>query len=637
MAAVVAVALMGSVEPAWSKTDSSAAVNETTQVWLTTTSGSNLATKLARQADITFGAQNGQTPNIDVTSTTSYQTVDGFGGAMTDSAAWLIYNSPQRNAIMNDLFSTSGAKFNFVRVPMGASDLSRGNYSYDAMPAGQTDTALAHFSISHDTAYIIPILQQAKGLNSALKLNATPWSAPGWMKFGDSYVGDCSGANNYLNNAYYTTYANYFKKFVTAYQGYNLPIYMVSMQNEPRNCQSSYGSMNMEPADQGNLAGKLRTALGSGVKIMGWDHNWYENGAPSGYPQALINANGGAVDAIGYHCYDSPDGAYSVQTTFHNANQSKAVYFTECTGGGWATNHAANLIWETKNNLIGPMRNWARASTYFSIALDPNGGPNVGGCTNCRGMVTVNNSNGTYTKNEDYYAWAHFAKFVDAGAVRVSSTEAGGISDVAFRNPDGSIVLVALNSNTSSTTFQARWNGKGFRYTLPANSMATFKWMPGTGTAAPATTISSTGWYETVNENSDKCVDAAGWGTANGTVLEQWACAATPATNQQWQFQPTDSGYYKVLNRNAPAQAWDVIGGSAATGDGAKMETWTYAGGTNQQWKPVYLGNGYWKFVARHSAKCLDVTGTSTASGTQLQQWACTGGVSQSFQLLQVS
>lgn len=642
-ACAVAATLLGSSGAAWSSSARGAVVvNESAQVWLTTTSGSNLATTLAQQASVTFGAPTSQAPSIDITSTTSYQTIDGFGGAMTDSAAWLIYNSPQRAAIMNDLFSGSGAQFNFLRLPMGASDLSLSNYSYDAMPAGQTDPSLANFSVSHDTSYIIPLLQQARNLAPDLKINATPWSAPGWMKIGDSYVGSCSGANNYLNPSYYTAYANYFAKFVQAYQGYNLPIYMVSMQNEPRNCNGTYGTMNMEPADQANFATKLRTALNnsgaSGTKILGWDHNWYENGNPTGYPQALIAANAGAVDAIGYHCYDSPDGAYSVQSAFRTAYPSEQVYFTECTGGGWATNHAANFVWELKNNLIGPVRNWARASTYFSLALDPSGGPTVGGCDNCRGMLTVNNSNGTYTKNEDYYAWAHFSKFVDAGAVRVASTDlaSSGLSNVAFRNPDGSIVLVALNSNGSSKTFQVKWDGKAFEYTLPANSVATFTWKPGTGTANPATSISSTAWYEVVNQNSGKCVDTDGWGTANGTVVQQWTCAATLANNQQWQFQPTSSGYYKVVNRHAPAQVWDLIGGSAATANAAKMETWTYGGGTNQQWMPVPLGNGYWKFVARNSAKCLDVTGASTANGTQLQQWTCSGGSAQSFQLLQV-
>jgi glucosylceramidase len=308
---------------------------------------------------------------------------------------------------------------------------------------------------------------------------------------------------------------------------------------------------------------------------------------------------------------------------------------TECTGGSWATNAASNFVWDLQNLLIEPSRNWSKGSLYWSIALDPNGNPHVGGCAGCRGMVTVN-SNGTYTKNEDYYAWGHFSKFVAPGAVRVDSTDlgAGSIETAAFRNPDGSIVLVALNSGSGSRTFQVRWNGQGFPYTLGGNAAATFKWTPGTGGGGGG--IDSSAWYQVVNQNSNACVDDSAGGTANGTSVQQWACGAGN-NNQQWQFRPTDSGYYNVLNRNAAAQneVWDVTGGASATADGAKIQTWAYGGGSNQQWQPVSLGGGFYKLVARNSGKCLDVPAASTANGVQLQQYTCNGTAAQSFRLAQ--
>jgi glucosylceramidase len=128
-------------------------------------------------------------------------------------------------------------------------------------------------------------------------------------------------------------------------------------------------------------------------------------------------------------------------------------------------------------------------------------------------------------------------------------------------------------------------------------------------------------------------------GHANGAAVQQNSCADAQA-NQQWQFQPTDSGYYQVVNRNAAAQShnnlvWDVNGGSWAIADQTPVQLWTFVGGTNQQWMPVPLGNGAYQFVARHSSKCLDTPGASTAVRLQLQQYTCNGTAAQSFTLQQ--
>ena len=836
--AVALAAALGLPVPIVVAVSTAAAQNEPVQVWLTDTSGSTLGPALlAQQANATFGSISSQSPQMNVDPTTTYQSIDGFGGAFTDATAWDIYNSPQRNTIMNDFFASSGASMGFVRVPMGASDLSRNEYSYDDMPSGQTDPNLTNFSISHDTAYIIPLLQQALSLNPSLKLLAAPWSAPAWMKIGDTFTGNCSGTNNYLNPTYYSAYAQYFVKFIQAYKSYGLPIYMVSMQNEPQNCNSGYATMNLDATgpnpNEAALAPILRSALNnagfSSVKIMGYDHNWYgPDGNPTTYPQTLMaNTPSGDVNAIGYHCYVSPVGAYTVQTTFHNAYPNTPVYFTECAGGLWATNQASNLVYETREDVIGPMRNWAMGSDYWTMGTDQNNGPNVGGgCTNCRGMVTVNTSNGTFTLNEDYYAWAQFSKFVQPGAVRIDSTDllSSGVPNVAFKNPDGSLVLGVLNTGSGSAPFQVTWNGEGFNYTLPGSSLVTFKWTPGgtgtttttaattttttasgancsasvsgtalsrsgwtastntaasgsdvasnaidgnlstrfssdaaqasgmdweanmgspqtfnelqmqvpnssgdyarqfnvevsnngsswttvasctgtgdpeivsfpaqtaqyvevvltgngggtgswwsidelnlygsggggttttaatttttkattTTTAATTTTtapsgINSSDWYQVINQNSHSCVDASGWGTANGTAVQQWACGSPAQTNQEWQFQPTSSGYYDVLNRNAASQdeVWDVTGGAGATASGTPIQTWQYGGGTNQQWQAVSLGNGYYKFIARNSGLCLDVPGASTSNGVQLQQYTCNGTTAQSWNLAQ--
>jgi glucosylceramidase len=591
--AVIAAAAVSLVAPAALAAPGTAAAPGTpatatpVQVWTTTTNGSDtLALQLAREPDLAFGPQTSQATQITVNPDQTYQTIQGFGGAMTDTTADLIDHSPERAQIMNDLFSTSGAHFDFVRFPMGASDLSLTNYSYDDMPAGQADPTLAHFSVSHDTAYIAPVLQQAFSLDPGIKVDATPWSAPAWMKEGDTFTGDCTGTGNYLNPKYYAAYAQYFAKFVSSYEDtYKIPIYMVGMQNEPQNCSSGYATMNLDATgpnpSEAAFAPYLRSALdasGHGnVQILGYDHNWYgPDGNATTYPQQLKAAAGADVDGIGYHCYSTPGGVndpYDVQTTFHDAYPDTPSYFTECSGGSWATDQAGNLSWEILNNVIGPMRNWAVASDFWTMATNPSAGPNVananGGCGNCRGMVTVDNSNGTFTLNEDYYIWGQFSKFVQPGAVRIGSPdlESSDLPNIAFRNPNGSDVLVVLNDASSPQSFGVASGGQGFSYTLPANSVVTFTWPPhgtaagsqaataplGSSCGAPAsgTALSRAGW--TASSNTGSTAASA----IDGSLSTGFTSAGTQADGMYWQANLGAARTFDELQMQAPAASAD--------------------------------------------------------------------------------
>jgi glucosylceramidase len=259
-------------------------------------------------------------------------------------------------------------------------------------------------------------------------------------------------------------------------------------------------------------------------------------------------------------------------------------------------------------------------------------------CTTCTGVVTVNNSAGTAAYNAEYYSLGQASKFVKPGATRIDSNTfgSGNIEDVAFQNPDGSTALVVLNSDTANAhSFNVEDNGQSFSYSLPAKAVATFTW-PKLGSGGTGGINSST-WYEVVNTNSGKCVDDPGGSTANGTAVQQWDCGSGNA-NQEWQFQPTDSGYYKVVSRNSTSAAWDVTGGSGATANGTAIQLWSYGGGTNQQWLPTAQSSGAYTFTARNSGtECLDVTNRSTTNGTQLQQWSCTAGdTAQSYTLVPV-
>ena len=707
-----------------------AATGSAVSVWETTADHSQL---LAQQAGAMFAAGNGSAgQTITVNPSTSYQSMAGFGASFTDSAAWLVANSPQRNTIMAKLFDPNqGIGLDFLRQPIGASDFARSLYSYDDVPSGQSDPSLSSFSIGHDNAYILPILQQALQINPAATILAAPWSPPSWMKTSGSMIGGT------LSGSDYQVYANYLVKFLQAYQSAGAPVSLLTPQNEPEYSPANYPGSTLSAGDEANfIANNLGPAIrnaGLNTQIIAYDHNWDD----PGYPSAILsNPNAAQYTAgVAWHCYG---GDPSAQSTVHNQFPDKDTYFTECSGiqsTDPANTFADSLDWQTENLVIGATRNWAKSVVTWNMALDPNGGPSMN-CTTCTAPVTVDNSNGSATYNAEYYVLGQASKFVKPGAVRIDSNTFGGgnLEDVAFRNPDGSNALVALNADSSNAhTFNVNENGQYFTYTLPAKAVATLTWNPGstggggsdttapsvpggltaTGTTASSTTLSwsastdnvgvtgyqvfrngsqvattsstsytdtglssatgyaytvkavdaagnvsaasnsvsittsgsgsgggggggavdSSKWYQVANINSHKCVDAINGGTSNGTGVQQWTCAAGN-TNQQWQFQATDSGFYKVVTRNAPALGWDVTGGPGATGNGTPIQLWTFGGGSNQQWKPVQHPDGSYSFTPRNNTnECLDVTDVSTADGAHMQQWSCTGGPAQSFTL----
>jgi glucosylceramidase len=624
-AALIAAGAIAGLSPGAAHAASGPAVS----VWETTANQSQL---LAPQAGATFNAGNGSaSQTITVNPATTYQSMTGFGASFTDSSAWLVANSPLRSQIMTKLFSpTSGIGLDFLRQPIGASDFSQSLFSYDDLPSGQTDPTLAKFSIAHDNAYILPVLQQALSLNPNITIMATPWSPPGWMKSSGSMIGGS------LNSGDYQVFADYLTKFVQAYDAAGVPISLITAQNEPEYSPSNYPGSTFTASQEAsfigsNLGPDLQKA-GPSTKIIAYDHNWNDTSFPE---TVLGNSTAGPYTAgVAWHCYA---GDPSAQTTVHNAFPNKDAYFTECSGtqsSNPANTFADSLDWQTENLIIGATRNWAKTVATWNMALNPSGGPSMN-CTTCTGVVTVDNSADTATYNAEYYVLGQASKFVKPGAVRIDSNTfgSGNVEDVAFRNPDGSNALIALNADTSNAhTFNVDENGQYFTYTLPARAVATFTWTPSSTTTGG---ISSSTWYEVVNTNSGDCVDDTNGSTSNGTAVQQWACS-TGSTNQEWQFQPTSGGYYQVVTRNGPSEAWDVTGGPSATGNGTPVQLWSATGGTNQQWLPTLQSDGSYTFTARNSgSECLDVTNRSTANGTQLQQWACTAGdTAQTFRLV---
>jgi len=597
----------------------------------TTTNQSQL---LAAQSGTEFASGGSSASQvITVDPTTAYQSMTGFGASFTDSSASLVAASPLRNSIMTKLFDPNqGIGLDFLRQPVGASDFSTSLFSYDDLPSGQTDPNLADFSISHDDSYILPLLQQALSINPQVTVMATPWSAPGWMKTSGSMIGGT------LSSSDYQVFANYLVKFIQAYQAAGVPISLISPQNEPEYSPSNYPGSTFTATQEAdfiaNNLGPAMKAAGLSTGILDYDHNWND---PS-FPETVLGDSAAAQYVVGtaWHCYA---GNPSAQSTVEAQYPSYGTYFTECSGtqaSNTADTFADTLDWETENLIIDATRNYAKTVATWNMALNPSGGPSMN-CTNCTGVVTVNNSAGTATYNAEYYSLGQASKFVKPGAVRIGSNTfgSGNIEDVAFQNPDGSTALIVLNSNTSSaSTFGVNENGSSFNYTLPAGAVATFTW-PATSTAG---SINPADWYEVKNANSGLCVQPTGGATANGTVLDQEPC--TGAADQLWQFQTGSNGYDQVVNQNAPSEAWDVTGGTSATANGTAIQIWSATGGTNQQWKPALESNGDYQFSAENSGtECLDVTGVSTSAGTGMQQWTCStnNDPAQSFQLTQAS
>ena len=442
------------------------------QVWLTTPTGGKL---LSQEPVIHFASGGAALPTtITVDEGTTYQEMVGFGAAITDASAWLLQNgmtAPQREALLQELFGRNpGLGLSFTRLTMGASDFSLHQYSYDDMPVGQTDSSLAQFSIDSNRAYVLPVVQRALAINPQLKIMASPWSPPGWMKTTGSLI------QGTLRPEAYAPFAEYFRRYIESYRAEGVPIYAITLQNEPHYEPADYPGMRLDSPARAQLIGQYLGPLfarsGIGTIILDWDHNWDEPQSPL---QVLSDSAAAAYTAgVAWHCYA---GDVSAQTVVHDAHPDKDAYFTECSGGEWAPNFADNLKWFVRTLIIDATRDWAKGVIFWNLALDDQHGPHTGGCGNCRGVVTIT-SGGAVTRNVEYYALGHASRFVRPGARRVASTSfAGDLETVAFRNPDDSSkALIVVNTAAQERTFAVRWSGQSFRYVLPAGAVVTFSW-----------------------------------------------------------------------------------------------------------------------------------------------------------------
>jgi len=439
--------------------------------WVSTADGSarlmplDLALRPATAAQATIVVDPGR----------RYQSMAGFGAAITDASASLIQShmdAAQRAALMQDLFGPPpGLQMSFVRLTIGASDFSTRDYSLDDMPAGEADPQLAHFSLAPLTEAVLPVVHAALAQNPSLRVMASPWSAPGWMKSSGSLL------HGTLLPQYYGAFAAYLVRYVDGMQAQGVPIFALTLQNEPHFDPKNYPGMLLPPEARAELIGSyLGPALAQhrpGTMILDWDHNWNRPQEPL---QVLADGQAARyVAGVAWHCYE---GKSAAQTQVHEAHPDKDTYLTECSGGEWQAPADPPLVRMTRELIIGATRGWARGVLLWNLALDESRGPHLGGCDTCRGLVTINSTTGEVTRNPDYYVIAHASRFVRPGAQRIESTEtADGIANVAFRNrDDGSLVLIVANSTPDTRPVVIRCRDREFQWTLQGQSIATFVW-----------------------------------------------------------------------------------------------------------------------------------------------------------------
>ena len=376
----------------------------------------------------------------------------------------------KRSALLHQLFDTAGSDIgvSYLRVSVGSSDMNDHAYSYDDLPAGQTDPTLAKFSLAPDETSVIPVLKEILAIDPSVKILASPWSAPPWMKTTDA------AKAGVLEPQYFEVYANYLVRYIEGMKANGISIDTITLQNEPLNEKNTPSMIMLAPEQADFIANHVGPAFqkaGIKTKIVLYDHNCDH----PAYPLSILKdpAANAFVDGSGFHLYG---GKIEALTEVHNAFPSKNIYFTEQSVGDLKGDGRIDAAEPVASIVIGAMRNWSKNVLLWNLAADSQFGPhtNDGGCTECQGALTIDGNH--VTENLAYYTIAHASKFVRPGSIRVGSNEFDPLPNVAFETPDGKMVLIVSNISNSSQEFGVRSGRTMFRATLGAGSVATYVW-----------------------------------------------------------------------------------------------------------------------------------------------------------------
>jgi len=442
----------------------------TVNVWLTNPDRSAL---FAEQKDaLIFKPGKTTLTTISVKMDSTFQTIDGFGFALTGGSAMHIIrmDATARAALLKELFSTKadGIGVSYLRVSIGASDLNDHVFSYDDLPAGQIDPELKKFDLGPDKADVIPVLKEILAINPKIKILGSPWSAPVWMKTN----GDTRGGS--LKPEAYKAYADYLVKYIKSMKANGINIDAITVQNEPLH-PGNNPSMVLQPEEEltfvKNNLGPAFQSAGVKTKIIIYDHN----ADRPDYPITILNDPEAAkyIDGSAFHLYR---GEINALSKVHDAHPDKNLYFTEQMVIDGRDSSRLKVASPVERLFIGATRNWCKNVLEWNLAADPQNQPHTdrGGCPMCQGAITIDKDK--VTRNVAYYAMAHASKFVRPGSVRVASNIISGLSNVVFKTPDDKKVLIVANTSQTVQTFNIGYGIKYATAMLNPGSVATYIW-----------------------------------------------------------------------------------------------------------------------------------------------------------------
>ncbi|MFA9380531.1 MAG: hypothetical protein ACERKO_05670, partial [Acetanaerobacterium sp.] len=404
-------------------------------IWVSqvNTADTGMAMALEPQSSLQFSDDDGTTINnlIVVDETNTYQAMDGFGASITEASAHLyqdVLSSDDQESMMNALFDKeTGIGLSMLRQPIGASDHCVAPYNFASTP--QTDD-LPNFDFSHELLEIYPTLQDAMAVEPGrIKVMASSWSPPGWMKANGSELGMYNNVKGTLLTTKYQAYANYLTKFIQEYESRGIDIYAITPTNEPDHASYDWPALPMIHTEAQNLVKNyLYPTLQANdldTKIICWDHSYtttnYQNGSYPFEYYSDLDAYA-ATDGSAWHWYEGDE---EIMSVVHKEYPDKDIWFTEGSGGEWGFPKWKTAFLNQSSSVINIARNWSKSIIFWNLALDQDGGPdyyydvNQGQDSTNRGLVTINTTTGQWEYNVDYYTLGHISKFVDPDADRI--------------------------------------------------------------------------------------------------------------------------------------------------------------------------------------------------------------------------
>ena len=466
------------------------------EAWITNADRSSLFEK--QSEELSFSTRDSRRGTaIVIDDGQPLQSIDGFGFALTGGSAELMMkmSATERSKLIHELFETDGKNvgISYIRLSIAASDLNSFVYSYNDLAEGETDLPLAKFGLSQDLNDVIPVMKEILAINPKIKILASPWSAPKWMKTNHNVRGGS------LKPECYDVYARYLVKYIQAMNKVGITIDAITVQNEPLNSNNT-PSMQWLPNEQkdfikNNLGPEFRKANIT-AKIILFDHNLDR----IDYPLTTLYDPEVAkyVDGSGFHHYG---GDFSAMTTLHTAYPDKHLYFTEQMVVEKPGSPTIDIAAQVKRLIIGASRNWSRNVILWNLAADPLNDPHTdnGGCSMCQGALTLDGDK--VSRNLAYYTIVHASKFVRPGSVRITSTGKGDnavsltddeerqgsvrvtvienadvLPNVAFKTPEGKIVLIVANDSHAVNSFRIQYNGQFANLRLSPGAVGTYIW-----------------------------------------------------------------------------------------------------------------------------------------------------------------